>query len=133
MSDTRIAWNLPKPSRSRLHSAMSLAPPSPTQRLERLVVRGTAHGVHSGLGTVSFQLVPYDPIDDRRAPIPVEIRTQLGAGQLADGDEVEVTGVWDGNTLDADEVVSFSADSPAERTILPFPRRIAAAQGTETQ
>ena len=97
------------------------APPPPTQRLERLVVRGTAHGVRSGLGTVSFQLAPFDPIDDRRAPIPVEIHTQLGAGQLADGDEVEVTGVWDGNTLDADEVVSFSADSPPKRRSSPSP------------
>ena len=70
---------------------------------------------------MSFQLVPYDPIDNRRAPIPVEIQTQLGAGQLADGDEVEVSGVWDGNTLDADEIVSFSADAPAETTIVPSP------------
>ena len=93
----------------------------PTQRLERLVVHGTAHGVQSDLGTVSFQLVPYDPIDDRRAPIPVKIQTQLGAGQLADGDEVEVTGVWDGNTLDADEVVSFAADSPPKRRSSPSP------------
>ena len=93
----------------------------PTQRLERLVVHGTAHGVQSDLGTVSFQLVPYDPIDDRRAPIPVKIQTQLGAGQLADGDEVEVSGVWDGNTLDADEVVSFAADSPPKRRSSPSP------------
>ena len=77
----------------------------------------------SQLGTVSFQLVPYDPIDNRRAPIPVEIQTQLGAGQLADGDEVEVTGVWDGNTLDADEIVSFSADSPPKRRSSPSPAR----------
>ena len=95
----------------------------PTQRLERLVVHGTAHGVQSDLGTVSFQLVPYDPIDDRRAPIPVKIQTQLGAGQLADGDEVEVTGVWDGNTLDADEVVSFAADSPPKQRSSPSPAK----------
>ena len=84
-------------------------------------------------GTVSFQLVPYDPIDNRRAPIPVEIQTQLGAGQLADGDEVEVSGVWDGNTLDADEIVSFSADAPPKRRSSPSRARIAAGQGTETQ
>ena len=111
----------------------------PTQRLERLVVHGTARGVRqsasvpSQLGIVSFHVVPYDPIDNRRAPIPVEIQTQLGAGQLADGDEVEVSGVWDGNTLDADEIVSFSADSAPKRRSSPSHARIAARQGTETQ
>ena len=91
----------------------------PTQRLERLVVHGTARGVKQSavgaqdqLETLSFHLVPYDPIDNRPAPIPVAIHTQLVAGQLADGDEVEVSGVWDGNTLDADTIVSFSADAP---------------------
>ncbi|WP_217695278.1 hypothetical protein [Mycobacterium sp. IS-2888] len=31
------------------------------------------------------------------------------AGQLADGDEVEVSGVWDGDILDADKIVNLSA------------------------
>ena len=90
----------------------------PTQRLERLVVHGTARGVKQSavgaqdqLATLSFQLVPYDPIDNLPAPIPVVIHTQLGAGQLADGDEVEVSGVWDGNTLDADQILTFSDDA----------------------
>ena len=98
----------------------------PTQRLERLVVHGTARGVKQSavgalgqLGTLSFHLVPYDPIDNGRAPIPVEIQTQLVAGQLADGDEVEVSGVWDGDTLDADTIVSFSADAPPKRRLSP--------------
>jgi serine/threonine-protein kinase len=63
---------------------------------------------------LSFQLVPYDPIGDRRAPFPVEIQTQFVAGQLADGDDVEVSGVWDGTTLDADTVVNFSAGARAK-------------------
>ena len=90
----------------------------PTQRLERLVVHGTARGVKQSavgaqdqLATLSFQLVLYDPIDNLPAPIPVVIHTQLGAGQLADGDEVEVSGVWDGNTLDADQILTFSDDA----------------------
>ena len=88
----------------------------PTQRLERLVVHGTARGVRpSAAGALSFQLVPYDPIGDRRAPIPVEIQTQFVAGQLADGDEVEVSGVWDGSTLDADTIVNLSAGARAKR------------------
>ena len=88
----------------------------PTQRLERLVVHGTARGVQpSAAGALSFQLVPYDPIGNRRAPIPVEIQTQFVAGQLAEGDDVEVSGVWDGSTLDADTVVNFSAGARAKR------------------
>jgi serine/threonine protein kinase len=94
----------------------------PTQRLERLVVHGTARGVQQSasgaqhqVGTVWFQVVPYDPIDNRRAPVPVEIQTQLVAGQLADGDEVEVSGTWDGGTLDADTIVNLSAGARPKR------------------
>jgi serine/threonine-protein kinase len=58
---------------------------------------------------LSFHVVPYDATAGGRAPIRVEIPTQLGAGQLADGDEVEVSGVWDGNILDADTIVNLSA------------------------
>lgn len=87
---------------------------SHTQRLERLVVHGTARGVqHSGahgeVGILSFHVVPFDPVAGRQAPVRVEIPTQLGAGQLADGDEVEVSGVWDGSLLDADTIVNISA------------------------
>ena len=98
----------------------------PTQRLERLVVHGTARGVkRSAVGaqdhleTLSFQLMPYDPIDNLPAPIPVAIHTRLGAGQLADGDEVEVSGVWDGNTLDADQILTFTDDARPKRRSSP--------------
>jgi len=92
----------------------------PTQRLERLVIHGTARGVQpSAAGALSFQLVPYDPVGNRRAPIPVEIQTQFVAGQLADGDEVEVTGVWDGGTLDADTIVNLSAGARPKRRRSP--------------
>jgi serine/threonine protein kinase len=94
----------------------------PTQRLERVVVHGTARGVQQRavgvqhqVGTLSFHVVPHDSIDNRRAPIPVEIQTQLVAGQLADGDEVEVSGVWGGGTLDADTIVNFSAAARPKR------------------
>ena len=62
-------------------------------------------------------------LGNRRAPVPVEIQTQLVAGQLADGDEVEVSGVWDGGTLDADTIVNFSSRSSSEATPVPGPRR----------
>ncbi len=94
----------------------------PTQRLERLVVVGTARGVEqsavgaqSQVGILSFQLVPYDPLDDLPALVPVEIQTDVVAGQLADGDEVEISGVWDGETLDADKIINFSTEAPPKR------------------
>ena len=88
----------------------------PTQRLERVVVRGTARDVQRSaviaqnqVGTLSFRVVPYDPKGNGRARVPVEIQTQLVTGQLTNGDEIEVSGVWDGATLDADTIVNFSA------------------------
>ncbi len=90
-----------------------------TQRLQRLVLHGTAHGVNQSavgargqLGTLSFQLMPDDPTYNLPAPVQVEIQTQLVAGQLSDGDEVEVSGVWDGHTLDAEEISIFPAGPP---------------------
>ena len=89
-----------------------------TQRLERAVVHGTARGVQQSAGAqhqvaiVSFRVVPHDPTDRWRTPVPVTIQTQLVAGQLADGDEVEVSGVWDGHALDADRIVNFSPGAP---------------------
>src|SRR5690349_17240859 len=99
---------------------------SHTQRLERLVVHGTARGVrHSGahgeVGILSFDVVPHDPVAGGRASVPVEIPTQLGADQLADGDEVEVSGVWDGNLLDADTIVNVTA-TPSPKRRWPKPR-----------
>jgi serine/threonine-protein kinase len=103
------------------------AAPSPgdrpvTQRLERVVLHGTARGIRERagapgeVGTLSFHVVPHDSIDTPSAPIPVEIHTQLVSGQLADGDQVEVSGVWDGGTLDADTVVNVSAGKRPTRS-----------------
>jgi serine/threonine-protein kinase len=82
-------------------------------------VKQNAVGAQDQLENLSFQLVPYDPIDNLPTSIPVAIHTQLGAGQLADGDEVEVSGVWDGHTLDADEIGIFSGDAPPKRRSSP--------------
>jgi serine/threonine protein kinase len=94
----------------------------PTQRLERLVVHGTARGVQQNavgaqhqVGALSFHVVPHDSIDHRTGPVPVEIQTQLVEGQLQDGDEVEVSGVWDGTTLDADTIMNLSAAARPKR------------------
>jgi hypothetical protein len=64
---------------------------------------------------LSFQVVPYEPLDDLPALVPVEIPTDLVAAQLADGDEVEVSGAWDGDTLDADKIINFSTEAPTKR------------------
>jgi serine/threonine protein kinase len=94
----------------------------PTQRFERLVVHGTARGVrrstlgaHNAVGLLSFHLVPYEPVAGRHAPFPVEIQTQLVTDQLADGDEVEVSGIWDGDSLDADTIINISAGVKPQR------------------
>jgi hypothetical protein len=94
----------------------------PTQRLERLVVNGIARGVQQSavgaqnpVGIWSFQVVPYEPLDNLPALVPVEMPTDLVAGQLADGDEVEVSGAWDGDTLDADKIINFSVEPPPKR------------------
>jgi serine/threonine protein kinase len=94
----------------------------PTQRLERVVIHGTARGVQQGaadgqrqVGILSFHVVPYAPVDNWRGPVPVQIQTQLVAGQLSDGDEVEVSGVWDGGTVDADTIVNLSAGARPKR------------------
>ncbi len=94
----------------------------PTQRLQRLVVNGIARGVRqtavgaqNQVGILSFQVVPYEPLAIGSAPVPVEMPTDLVAGQLADGDEVEVSGAWDGETLDADKIINFSTEAPSKR------------------
>lgn len=93
-----------------------------TQRLERLVVNGTARGVQQSavgaqnqVGILSFQVVPYDPPDNLPASVPVEIQTDLVASQLTDGDEVEISGAWDGDTLDADKIINFSVEPAPKR------------------
>jgi serine/threonine-protein kinase len=94
----------------------------PTQRLERLVVGGivrgaqqSAVGAQNQIGILSFHVVPYAPLDNRPPHIPVEMPTDLIAGQLANGDEVEVSGTWDGDTLDADKIINFSVEPPPKR------------------
>jgi len=96
--------------------------PSFTQRLERMHIHGTAHGVAqrpadpSGEhGTLLFRLMPYQPVDNLPALIPVEIQTQLTMVQLNDGDEVDVSGVWDGSMLDADTIATYSAGTQPKR------------------
>lgn len=122
------------------HTQPHPAPPSDsegrpvTQRLERLVLHGTAHGVEQravdaggALEAVSFRLTPSGPDHRLPASVPVAISTQLGPGQLGDGATVEVHGVWDGHTLDADEISIFPARTP------PVPRSSRTTATFETE
>ncbi|MGE0782874.1 serine/threonine-protein kinase [Mycolicibacterium sp.] len=87
-----------------------------TRRLERVTVRGTAHGVTTdGSGMLSFRVTASFPTADLPSPVPVELHAPLDAVRFADGDEVEVSGVWDGHVLDADEVRVVPAARPARR------------------
>ncbi|MBW0013392.1 serine/threonine-protein kinase [Mycobacterium sp.] len=93
-----------------------------TQRLERLIVNGIARGVQQSaagaqnqVGTLSFHVVPYEPLPDGGTHVPVEIQTDLVASRLAEGDEVEVSGFWDGDTLDADKIINFSVEPAPKR------------------
>jgi serine/threonine-protein kinase len=101
-----------------------------TQRLERLVIHGTARGVQrraigaqAEIGLLSFHLVPFEPVAGRQAPVPVEIQTALVPDQLTDGDEVEVSGIWDGDGLDADTIVNISAGVGPKRRRPPAPAK----------
>jgi hypothetical protein len=122
-----LAARTQSPGQTAGHTENRGSGPRPTtQRLERLTVHGTARGVEQNalgaqhqVGILELSVVP----SDGRAPVPVELQTQLVAGQLADGDEVEVSGVWDGNTLDADTIVNLSAGARPKRRRSPRPAK----------
>ncbi len=110
----------------------------PTQRLERLVVNGIARGVRQSVadaqdrvGVLSFQVVPYEPLANGRTHVPVEIPTDLAASQLADGDEIEVSGTWDGDILDADKIINFSVEPPPKRRRSRQPAKSPRDKGTK--
>lgn len=107
------------------HPAPASTPDRPlTQRLEHLALRGTAHGVEhrtvdagGAMQAVSFHLTPSDPPDHLPTAVPVAINVHLATGQLRDGAAVDVHGVWDGRTLEADEITVYPAPlAPAPRS-----------------
>jgi tRNA A-37 threonylcarbamoyl transferase component Bud32 len=123
---------------SRQAPRREAAPPAAhpvTQRLERLEVYGTAHNVrrsavdaHGEHGTLSFELALYGPIDNLPGRVPVDIQTRLATVQLTDGDEVEVSGVWDGHTLEADTIATFASQAASKRR--PSPPTYATSRDT---
>ena len=91
-----------------------------------MTLHGTARAVtHSAAGgpgqsgTLSFHLMPDGPTNNLPVPVPVQISAELEAGRLSEGDEVDVSGVWDGHTLDADEVGIVPSGTPPQRRSSP--------------
>jgi serine/threonine-protein kinase len=93
-----------------------------TKRLELMTVVGTARAVAKkpaepggGQEVWSFRVERYDSTGKAHTVVPVELRGDSIAGELADGDVVEVTGFWDDHTLIADAVVNQSARTRGRR------------------
>ncbi len=122
------------------HSTVPAAGPqerSATQRLQHLALRGTAHGVeHRADGAdgewraVSFRLTPSAPVGDLPTPVSVTISAQLRSARLDDGATVDVQGVWDGRTLDADEIAIYPAPARPETRSSHTTATFDAAAGT---
>ena len=94
----------------------------PRSASRRWSSHGRAHGIRHSTdgaqdqpGTLSFQVTPDEPAIT--CLLLFRSRCELNKSQrsVADGDEVEVSGVWDGRTLDADEIRVFSSAAPAKR------------------
>jgi hypothetical protein len=102
--------------------------PTVTQRLERVDVHGSVRGVSrrpadadGEHGTLSFHLTPDDPAGTLPASVPVRIQTHITSVVLDDGDEVDVSGVWDGTTLDADTIATYPAEPAPKRRATATP------------
>jgi serine/threonine protein kinase len=95
--------------------------PQHTKRLQRMTVLGTARAVQKkpaepgGHEIWSFRVERYDSTGKAHTVVPVELRGDSIAGELADGDVVEVTGFWDEHILLADAVVNQSAATRRRR------------------
>lgn len=95
---------------------------SHTKRLEVMPVHGTAQSVQKrpiGPGQDEevwlFRVERYASTGQAHTAVPVELRGSSIAGQLSDGDVVEVHGIWDGGILLADSVVNQSAATRGRR------------------
>ncbi|ULE35838.1 serine/threonine-protein kinase [Mycobacterium sp. IDR2000157661] len=97
--------------------------PQHTKRLDRMTVHGTARAVHkraAGPGSGdeevwTFRVERYESTGAVHTVVPTELRGAAIAGPLADGDVVEVNGIWDGALLMADSVINHSARTRGRR------------------
>lgn len=101
--------------------ARDLADDSPphTRRLTRMSVYGAARGVRKKQAGAdddqevwSFDVEKYGSTGQLEATVPVELRGTSITGELADGDVVEVHGMFDGDTLLGEAVQNHSVGSP---------------------
>ncbi|MEB3905772.1 serine/threonine-protein kinase [Mycobacterium ulcerans] len=93
-----------------------------TKRLERMTVDGTAVSVQKRPAGPEqdeevwlFCVQRYESTGEPHTVIPVELRGTSITGQLANGDAVGVSGIWDGSTLFADAVVNYTAANRGRR------------------
>lgn len=93
-----------------------------TMRLDRMTLEGTAVSVRKwptgpehDEEVWSFCVERYESTGEPHTVVPVELRGASITGQLADGDVVGVSGIWDGTTLFADAVVNQSAAARGRR------------------
>ena len=101
---------------SELEGERGSATSSHTKRLNRRTEHGTAVSVRkrpAGLGDTeelwSFRVQRRQSSGQPHTVVPVELRGASISGPLAEGDVVEVDGLWDGNVLLAEEVINHSA------------------------
>ncbi len=118
----------PRPPDSGVHTAPIGAgdresPSAPhTKRLDPMTVHGTAVSVQkrpagpgNGEESWSFRVERYESTGHPHTVVPVELQGTAITGELADGDVVEVSGIWDGNTLFADSVLNHSVANRGQR------------------
>ncbi len=97
-----------------------------TMRLTHMSAHGTAVDIHKRAAESDDDQEVWLFRVQRRGPenalesIPIELRGTSILGQLADGDVVEVHGMWDGETLLGDSVINHSARSSRRRSAGTF-------------
>ena len=102
-------------------------PANHTMRLTATTVQGTAADVRKQPARPphdeevwTFTVHQHGQTNQLGARVPVELRGTSIVGRLADGDVVEVQGMWDGSTLLGESVLNHSAPSGRRRAPGPF-------------
>lgn len=99
---------------------------APEARQGHATVRGIARSVQlrsDGMGmqgmpstqVMTFRVEAYDALGNRLSPVPVELRGIYLSGQVSEGDEVQVTGVWRNGILQANATTTSSGAKVSAR------------------
>ncbi|MCH9759894.1 MAG: hypothetical protein K0U75_04475 [Actinomycetia bacterium] len=81
----------------------------------------------------SFRVERYDSTGKAHTVVPVQLRGNSIAGQLSDGDVVEVNGFWDNRTLFADGLVNHSAGPRRRSPAATFKAKPAKTPGPKSR